>query len=202
MFRMHAALVLCTALMAPFTACAGDKTIVIGQAIDLSGPNGSIGRDYVAGITTYFDSLNVKGGINGKKIEYIVRDDRGEPAESARLASELIRADRSDYLLGAIGSEATRAILAAPAFAESRHVLFAPMCDSSASARARHVLAAEYRERIQIHPVVLRQARYQGHRPGGPGHARHAQRLPVRDGGNRPPRPAPVRRGQTDGQPG
>src|SRR4051812_44342499 len=108
MFRMHAALALCTALLAPISTFAGEKTIVVGQAIDLSGPNGSIGRDYVAGITTYFDSLNVKGGVNGRKVVYIARDDRGDPAESARLATELIRQDRSDYLLGAIGPEANR----------------------------------------------------------------------------------------------
>jgi branched-chain amino acid transport system substrate-binding protein len=137
MFRMHAAVVLCTALLAPVSTFAAEKAIVVGQAIDLSGPNGSIGRDYVAGITTYFDSLNVRGGINGRKIAYIVRDDHGDPAESARLAAELIRQDRSDYLLGAIGPEANRAIVAAPAFADSRHVLFAPLSDSSAGGRAR-----------------------------------------------------------------
>lgn len=138
MFRMHAALALCAALfLAPAGAIAGDKTIVVGQAIDLSGPNGSIGRDYVAGITTYFDSINIKGGIGGKKIQYIVRDDRGDAVESARLASELIRQDRSDYLIGAFGVDANRAIVATPAFAESRHLLFAPLADSAAMPRSR-----------------------------------------------------------------
>ncbi len=137
-FRMHAALALCAAFfLAPAPAFAADKPIIVGQAIDLSGPNGSIGRDYVAGITTYFDSLNVKGGINGRKIQYIVRDDRGDAIESARLASELIKQDHSDYLIGAFGAEANRAIVAAPAFVEARQVLFAPLADSSTLPRAR-----------------------------------------------------------------
>ena len=41
------------------------NTIVVGQAIDLSSPNAAIGRDYVAGIKTYFDALNSAGGIGG-----------------------------------------------------------------------------------------------------------------------------------------
>ena len=118
-------------------ASAAGPPIVVGQAIDLSGPNGSIGRDYVAGISTYFDSLNAKGGVNGRKISYLVSDDRGEPAESARIVSGLITESRADYLLGAIGAEATQATLDAPAFAASRHVLFAPLATASGNAQPR-----------------------------------------------------------------
>lgn len=121
-------LLVLTAALTP--AFAADNVITVGQAIDLSGPNGSIGRDYVAGITTYFDSINAKGGVNGKKIRYIVRDDHGKPAEAAALVGGLINQDRADYLIGAIGAEATQAIMAAPAFQQSRHVLFAPLADS------------------------------------------------------------------------
>ncbi|MES2902214.1 MAG: ABC transporter substrate-binding protein [Pseudomonadota bacterium] len=118
--------------IAALSAQASDNAIVVGQAIDLSGPNGSIGRDYVAGITTYFDSVNVKGGVNGRKIRYVVRDDHGDAAESARLAGSLIKQDRATYMLGAIGAEATQAIIANPVFQQSRQVLFAPLADSSA----------------------------------------------------------------------
>ena len=118
-------------------AHAAGTPIIVGQAIDLSGPNGSIGRDYVAGISTYFDSLNAKGGINGRKISYVVNDDRGQPAESARIVSGLIKEGRADYLLGAIGAEATQATLSAPAFAESRHVLFAPLATAPDAAQAK-----------------------------------------------------------------
>ncbi|CUI08701.1 ABC transporter substrate-binding protein [Massilia antarctica] len=129
------AMSVCLSLSAARAGAA--EQIVVGHAIDLSGPNGSIGRDYVAGITTYFDSINVKGGINGKKIVYTVRDDHGVAAESARLAGTLIQQDRANYLLGAIGAESTQAILAAPAFADSRHVLFAPLTDAFPAPRGR-----------------------------------------------------------------
>lgn len=118
-------------LMAAASAQASDKVIVVGQAIDLSGPNGSIGRDYVAGITTYFDSINVKGGINGRKIRFIARDDHGAPVEAAALTTELINQERADYLLGGIGAESTLAATDTQAFRQSRHVLFAPLANSA-----------------------------------------------------------------------
>ena len=112
------------------SAFAQDNAIVIGQAIDLSGPSGSIGRDYVAGITTYFDSLNVAGGLNGRRIKYLVRDDQGDAAASAKAVAELISKDKVDYLLGGIGLSVTNAVVASPAFKQSALTLFAPLVSS------------------------------------------------------------------------
>jgi len=111
-------------------ACAQDNRIVIAQAIDLSGPNGSIGRDYVAGITTYFDSLNASGGIGGRKIKYLVRDDQGNPALAARLTAELLEKDKADYLLGGIGAAVTDAVVNSPRFMQSGMTLYAPLIGS------------------------------------------------------------------------
>lgn len=124
-------MLLAASCMLTVHANAAEPTITVGQAIDLSGPNGSIGRDYVAGITTYFDSINAKGGVNGKKIRYIVRDDHGSAAEAAKLVDGLITQDRADYLMGAIGADASLAILATPTFQQSKHLLFAPLADSA-----------------------------------------------------------------------
>ncbi|QDZ28372.1 ABC transporter substrate-binding protein [Noviherbaspirillum sp. UKPF54] len=119
----------CAALLPllPLDAAAGSNAIVIGQAVDLSGPDGSLGRDYVAGIKTCFDMINAAGGINGRRISFIARDDRGQPELSARAATELIERDQVDYLMGGIGDQAARAVLSAPAFRRSGHILFAPL---------------------------------------------------------------------------
>ncbi|MCU6435200.1 ABC transporter substrate-binding protein [Undibacterium sp. Jales W-56] len=106
---------------------ANDNVIIVGQAIDLSGPNGSIGRDYVAGITTYFDSLNVAGGINGRRIKYIARDDQGNPSISAKAVADLIDKDKAQYLLGGIGVDVTDAVVANSSFKDSGQILFAPL---------------------------------------------------------------------------
>ncbi len=109
---------------------AAEKSIVVGQIIDLSGPNASIGLDYVAGITSYFDNANQNGGINGKQIRFIVRDDRGDPKLAAKAAQELLDKEDAQYLLGGIGAEVTRAILANPIFINSNLTLFAPLTDA------------------------------------------------------------------------
>lgn len=118
-------------LMPPTAALAEDaNTIVVGQAIDLSSPNANIGRDYVAGIKTYFDALNANGGVNGKRIRYVVKDDQGIPAVAVKMATELIERDQADFLLGGVGDNVAQAVLNAPAFTRSNLVLYAPLVDA------------------------------------------------------------------------
>lgn len=123
-FKLIALLLLSTSMQ---NASAASNAIVIGHIIDLSGSNSSIGRDYVAGIKTFIDGLNAAGGLQGKKIQYIARDDQGQAALAARLATEMIEADQVDYLFGGVGEEMTQAILQTPAFKKSEHILYAPL---------------------------------------------------------------------------
>jgi ABC-type branched-subunit amino acid transport system substrate-binding protein len=125
LLALTASLILLSLL--PARAHAASNVLVIGQAIDLSGPNAAIGRDYVAGIKTCLDAANAAGGINGRRIQYIVRDDHGDPAQSAKLAAELLERDQADYLLGGVGNAALRAIAEAPAFKRSGQTLYAPL---------------------------------------------------------------------------
>ena len=110
---------------------AAGNSIVIGQAIDLSGPNASIGRDYVAGIKTSFDALNAAGGINGRRVQYIVRDDRGLPQTAARAVAELIERDQVEYLFGGIGDDVLQAVLQDAVFRRSGLTLFAPLAGAA-----------------------------------------------------------------------
>lgn len=117
-------------LLAGPAAAQEPNTIVVGQAIDLSSPNASVGRDYVAGIKTYFDALNAAGGVNGKRIRYIVRDDQAQATVAAKVVTELIERDQIDFLLGGVGDSTAQAVLNTPAFKRSNLVLFAPLVDT------------------------------------------------------------------------
>lgn len=108
-------------------ALAHAERIVVGQAVDLSGPGAALGRDYVAGIKTYFDGLNARGGLQGKRIHYVVYDDKGDPAQAASAVTELMQRHRAEFLIGGIGDEVTRGVLNAPRFRSSDHILFAPV---------------------------------------------------------------------------
>lgn len=115
------------------------EPIVIGQAIDLSGPNASLGRDYVAGIKTCFDMVNAAGGINGRRIRFVTRDDGGDPAASASAAAELLEREQAEFLLGGIGDAAVRAVSEHPVFRRKGQTLFAPLA-SGEQARDTRVL--------------------------------------------------------------
>lgn len=126
-FVLHFIVLICISVR---FAYAGSGPIVIAQAIDLSGPNGSVGRDYVAGITTYFDSINVNGGIHGRKIKYLVRDDYGSAELSAKAVTDLLKKEKVDYLIGGVGTAIIDAVVATPAFVRSGQILFAPLIES------------------------------------------------------------------------
>lgn len=129
----------CASLLLPFSpaVAGGNDAIVIGQVIDLSGQSSANGRDYVAGIKTCFDSVNAAGGIRGRKIVYVVRDDHGAPEVAARAASDLIEREHVDYLIGGATDDVTRAVMQAPAFMRSKQVLFAPLAGSDQLDQAR-----------------------------------------------------------------
>lgn len=132
--------VVAVALLAlPLFAHAAGKSIVIGQAVDLSSQNGSIGRDYVAGIKTYFDSLNAAGGINGHRVEYIVKDDQGQPDLAVSATAELIERDKADFLIGGVGDEITEAVVNSGAFKRSNQILYAPLTGAE-QGKDTHVL--------------------------------------------------------------
>ena len=124
-------------LCIPLWSQAAGNTIVIGQALDLSGPNAEIGRDYAAGIKTCFDMVNAKGGINGKTLQYLVRDDAGQAANAAKATTELIEREQVDYLFGGVGDETTQATLKTAAFKRSDLILFAPLIATDKPDQAR-----------------------------------------------------------------
>lgn len=137
----HALFILTFSLMfLPLPARAAGSALVIGQVIDLSGPNSSIGRDYVAGIKTCFDALNTAGGIGGRRIQFIVRDDHGVPQTAARAVAELIERDQIDYLFGGIGDKVMQAVLDDATFKRSGLTLFAPLAGAGAQTAPAPVL--------------------------------------------------------------
>ncbi|WP_018685633.1 ABC transporter substrate-binding protein [Actinokineospora enzanensis] len=66
-------------------------TIKIGAIAGLTGS--FITDEVVKTAKRVFDDVNERGGINGKKIEYIVKDDAGNPQRTAQVARELSDAD-------------------------------------------------------------------------------------------------------------
>ncbi len=45
--------------------------------------------DNLNGFKMYMDAVNAKGGVNGKKVEYVTRDDKFQPDIALSMAKEL-----------------------------------------------------------------------------------------------------------------
>ena len=56
---------------------------------------------YKKGMELAVDEINAKGGVNGRKIELISRDDNANPGDAVRVAEELISREKVDVLAGA-----------------------------------------------------------------------------------------------------
>ena len=96
--------------------------IKFGIAVSLSGRYALLGRQVRAGLECYAEDVNAAGGIvvgsgeGSRLVELIVRDDRSDPHQCARMVGELIETEQIDLLIGPYGSGLT---LAAAAVAET-----------------------------------------------------------------------------------
>ena len=80
-----------------------DKEIRIGNIVPYSGPLsefGAIGKAEAA----YFDMVNDRGGINGRKIRFITRDDNSDPAAALNLTRDLVEKDDVHLMFGSFGT--------------------------------------------------------------------------------------------------
>ena len=76
----------------------------IGFIQPLTGPFGTEARDQEAGATLAVEEVNARGGVLGRKIELLVRDDKLQQEESARRAKELLEKDKIHMMAGSIGA--------------------------------------------------------------------------------------------------
>ncbi len=65
---------------------------------------------YKKGMELAVDEINAKGGVNGKKIELITRDDNANPGDVVRVAEELMSREKVDFLAGAFLSNTGMAL--------------------------------------------------------------------------------------------
>ena len=85
--------------------------IRVGMVNAQSGPAAGLGVGMHAGAEAYFARINAEGGVNGRKIRLLLKDDGYEPARSAALTEELIKVDQVFALLGYVGTPTSRAAL-------------------------------------------------------------------------------------------
>lgn len=82
-------------------------TILFGQVAALSGAASALGQGMYLGIAAAFDEVNRAGGIHGRKLKLIGRDDGYEPDRSVVETGRLIDDEKVFALIGAVGTPTT-----------------------------------------------------------------------------------------------
>ena len=99
-------------------------TIKIGYFGDLTGPTFNFGQSAYNGVLMAATEINQAGGINGRKIDVVIEDDKGSPEEAARLTAKLIDQDKVVAIIAGGTSGNSRA--AAPKAQASRIPMISP----------------------------------------------------------------------------
>jgi len=103
-----------------FTPLAFRQTIKIGE-LNSYKVFAAFLEPYKKGMDLALEEINTGGGVLGRKLELVVRDDGGTPGDAVRVAEELIARERVNVLMGTFASHVG---LAVANLAAQRKVLF------------------------------------------------------------------------------
>lgn len=134
-------------LMVSIPVMAADP-IKVGLITPLTGPVSTYGQSVRDAIVMGINEINAAGGIKGREIQLIVRDDKGDPTESANIARYLI--DREQVVL-IFGPVITPCVMAVAPIAQSAKV---PMMTPTGTgdeitAIGDYIFRAAYKDSLQ-----------------------------------------------------
>jgi branched-chain amino acid transport system substrate-binding protein len=89
---------------------AADK-VVFGQAAVFEGGAASLGLGMREGLQAAFAEANKAGGVRGRKLELVARDDGYEPKKSIEVTRTLLEQDKVFALVGPVGTPTSAATL-------------------------------------------------------------------------------------------
>ena len=98
--------------------------ILFGQSAAFTGPPRELGRNMRLGIEAAFHEANGAGGVHGRRLELVSRDDAYEPEAAIANTFRLIENDQVFALIGAVGTPTSRS--ATPVAAEAGVPYIAP----------------------------------------------------------------------------
>ncbi len=90
-----------------------DAEIQVGQFAAQTGPAAELGKRMQLGILAHFNPVNAAGGINGRTLKLVSRDDGYEPEKAAAAVKTLIEEDKVFALIGSVGTPTTLAAVPA-----------------------------------------------------------------------------------------
>jgi branched-chain amino acid transport system substrate-binding protein len=89
---------------------AQEANIKIGFPVPLTGPYGTEAQDQVRAAQLAIAQFNDAGGLNGRKAELLVRDDKLNPGEAATRTLELVEKEKVNFVVGSLSAAVQLAI--------------------------------------------------------------------------------------------
>ncbi len=88
-----------------------EDSIKIGGTFPLTGVAAPGYSEIPTGAKAYFDHVNANGGVNGRKIEFVVKDDGYDPTKTSSLTDELVLQDEVFATVGSLGTPTHNAVV-------------------------------------------------------------------------------------------
>jgi branched-chain amino acid transport system substrate-binding protein len=113
------------------------ETIKIGAILPLTGNLAFMGEFERNGMLLAADEINNSGGINGKRIEIVFGDSKGQPKEAVSIANKFINIDKIKIIITSM----TSVSLAIAPLAHEKRVILAAFCmDPTIHQRSKYVI--------------------------------------------------------------
>lgn len=127
------------------------QQILIGQNITLQGGKNDYGTAVLAGVQTYLNSVNSRGGVNGRRIVLKTLDDDNKATQAEANARQLLEQDKVFMLFGSIEGGPSAAVMKVAV--EHNVPFFGPLAGSPTLRRPYQPLVfpvrAEHRDEFQ-----------------------------------------------------
>ena len=106
-----------------------EKEILFGQSAALTGISKNLGISMRAGLLAAFGEANRRGGVHGRKLKLITRDDGYESELAVKAVSDLIHKDKVFSLVGGVGTPTSKAVV--PIVAQTPLLFIGPFTGAS-----------------------------------------------------------------------
>jgi branched-chain amino acid transport system substrate-binding protein len=136
---------------------AQEATIKVGFPVPLTGPYGTEAQDQVRAAEVAIAEFNENGGLNGRKAELLVRDDKLNPGEAATRTLELIEKEKVNFVVGSLSAAVQ---LAVNNITKERKIIFNSISQSDTINEASDFSRYTFHEALNPHLTAGAVGRY------------------------------------------
>ncbi|MCC8936608.1 Leucine-, isoleucine-, valine-, threonine-, and alanine-binding protein [Bradyrhizobium ivorense] len=136
---------------------AQEAPIKIGFPVPLTGPYGAEAQDQVRAGQLAVAQFNEAGGLNGRKAELVVRDDKLNPGEAATRTLELVEKEKVNFVVGSLSAAVQLAI---NNVTKERGIIFNSISQSDAINEAADFSKYTFHEALNPHMTSGAVGRY------------------------------------------